>query len=307
MYTHLFNLSISADENTPEPDQSTSQQQGNAEINAIKRTENTLLVEREDTSQSTSQEDDSLSPHRTHTNSERNSSTDRTQPNNTSSSSNEAHSEPSNKAPSTNQTTDEATSSTLNEVLSSAQSQEQTDSGLDLGALRGLTTNGDDIHVPGDDDTIVVTSEEGGQNEVEIRTNEKSTATTESDESFIVQGCTDAMERTTCTSESPQSVTDKTGQTSVSSSPSSSQEQQQSSSKLTSRRRGGSAGPRSRRSESRASSVGSEAGGDGGGGEGEGEKDTTRTPTKGKRRQKVHVIVEVTCDSWLILYLYLKA
>ena len=278
----IFILSIPADETASESSQPSShhQQQEETVINAIERTESTSLVERGETSQSRSQEDDSSSPHRTHTGSECSCRTDRTQPNNTSSSSNEALSHSVTKAASTT-TSNKTTSTTLNEVPDSAQSQEQANSRLDLGTLRAFTINEDDMHAPGDGDTIVVTSEEGGQNEVEVRTNEKGTAATaDSDESFIVQGCTDAVERTT--SESPQSVTDKTGQTSVSSSLSSSQEPQQASSKSTSRRRGGSAGPRSQRSVSRASSVCSEVGG-------EGEKET---PTKGKRRQKVHVLLD---------------
>ena len=151
--------------------------------------------------------------------------------------------------------------------------------------MEGVTSHKDHVRAPGDGDTIVITSEESRHNEVEVRTNDKTmTGTAESDESFVVQGCTDTVERTA--SESPQSTTNKTVQTSASTSPPSSQEPQQVSSKSTSRRRrGGSAGPRSRRSESTASSVGSEAGGREG--DGEGEKDASRTATKSKRRQKV--------------------
>ena len=308
MYTHSFAyeqcLSFSpsppgesASESFSQP---SSQQQQEAETSAVDGKESTSLVERGETSQSKPQ-DDGSSPHRTGVGSESSSRTDRTQTSNTSSrSSGGAHSEFSNIiAPSTTPTSDEAISGTLSEVLSNIHSREQDSTGLGntaparLRVVGGVTTHEDDVHVAGDGNTIVVTSEESRHNEVEVRTNDKSMTTAESDESFIVQGCTDAVERTT--SESPQSATNKTGQTSASSSPSSSRDPQQASSKLTSRRRGGSAGPRSRRSESRASSVGSEAGGDEGG-EGEGEKETARTPTRGKRRQKVHCMVTPSCE-----------
>ena len=196
-----------------------------------------------------------------------------------------------NTEPSTNPTSDKTISgSTLCDGPSSTHSQ---DAGLGhtasarLGDLGGVTAHEDGMHVHsgGDGDTIVISSEESRHNEVEVRTNDKSMNTAESDESFVVQDCTDTTVEST-TSVSPQSTaTGKTSQTSASSSLlSSSQDRegpQQLSSRSTSRRRGGSAGPRSWRSESRASSVCSEAGG------GEEESVARTQPTKRRQRQKV--------------------
>lgn len=198
-----------------------------------------------------------------------------------------------NTEPSTNPTSDKTVSgSTLCDGPSSTHSQDaglgHTASSARLGDLGGVTAHEDGMHVHsgGDGDTIVISSEESRHNEVEVRTNDKSMNTAESDESFVVQDCTDTTVEST-TSVSPQSTaTGKTSQTSASSSRQSSswdrEEPQQLSSRSTSKRRGGSAGPRSRRSESRASSVCSEAGG---GGE---EESVARTqPTKRRQRQKV--------------------
>ena len=195
---------------------------------------------------------------------------------------------------STNPTSDKTISGSTLHVCDGPSSAHSGDAGLGhaassarLGGLGGVTAHEDGMHVHsgGDGDTIVISSEESRHNEVEVRTNDKSMNTAESDESFIVQDCTDTTVEST-TSVSPQSTaTDKTGQTSASSSRlSSSQDQeepQQPSSRSTSRRRGGSAGPRSRRSESRASSVCSEAGG------GEEESVARTQPTKRRQRQKV--------------------
>ena len=197
---------------------------------------------------------------------------------------------------STNQTSDEAISNTLNEVLHNAHAQEPVDVGLAgivpnrLGLFGGPAPS-DGLH--DNNDAILITSQQNGDAEVEVRTesadvgeNEEAVARTRDEgtaassvnsaslveDSFVYQTCSGAVERE---SQSPCPTRD-TRQTSQSGSPSSSQE--------TSSPTAVSAGRRSQRSLSRASSLDSEAAGD------EGEKGSacpTKSGSKGKKGQKV--------------------